>query len=453
MASYRTHVALTAATRANSALTVPATTAAGDIILVLLSLEDDVTPTAPAGEGYSQFLNIDNPAQPHDLWGFWKRADAGDAGQTHTFTHASTWAHPIMVVVQDALGSGDPTIVSVGNSGTGTTWTALAITTNANAFVAFIGASYQNTGGKTPPANADGLTWTERYDGAGDFNLYLATANDRTTSGTTNSKAATGGASVDWVAALVAIKDTDDGGSTVEAFGAATGQGSVAAIATAQHSSNAAAAGVASPAVVATAQHVSLASAAGVASVGASATVQHASTGAAAGQASVGAIHTASFAQTGAAAGQASAGAVAEVTSEGSVFGAAVGTCTVSAVATVQHSSTASAAGVAAVAAVGEVGIAGYGAATGGTVAGAVASVTTSINAYGAATGTAAVEIVATVQHQSYTSAAGIATVSAVAQIEGQYTGPGVLVFSDFSAASLPASNYAAAVLVTEDHE
>jgi hypothetical protein len=104
-----------AAPGATVTLVVPASVQAGDILLAMWHLEDNVntnpTFTAPSGEGYTAYSDAENTAPSPDFHhaAFWKIADSGDAGQSHSWSVSNcSWAGGFMVAIVGGPASGDP---------------------------------------------------------------------------------------------------------------------------------------------------------------------------------------------------------------------------------------------------------------------------------------------------------------------------------------------------------
>lgn len=195
-----------AGSRTNSACTVPAGTALNDIVLYCLDIEDDKAVTAPSG--FSLALNIDHPGQPVDLWVWWKRAGAGESGSYATAHSApSVWTQSWCGSFSGCLATGSPfAATSTGNTGTSTAPTATGLTPDSDgAMLIYAVASYQDQGLRSPPTG-----WSEQYDTTN--NLYIATLLQATAAATGNISSASN--SVDWMAALLALKDAAAGGAT-----------------------------------------------------------------------------------------------------------------------------------------------------------------------------------------------------------------------------------------------
>lgn len=183
-------------------LTAPATIQNNDILVIVLNIEDNVTPTPPTG--FTQWLNIDSPGSVDDLWIWWKRASSESGNYAITWT-GDIWSEGFMMCTRGAETSGTPQDPApTSNSGSGSTYTATGLTTTIDGdLIAYILGSYESMGAGVPPTGTT-PTFTERYD-SGD-NIYVATG-VMSPAGATGNKARTGG-SVNWLATLVSIKST-----------------------------------------------------------------------------------------------------------------------------------------------------------------------------------------------------------------------------------------------------
>jgi hypothetical protein len=101
------------------AIVVPSTVIAGDIIAAFWHAEDNGTTnptlTAPAGEGYTAYSDVENTSSTPDFHhkGFWKIADSGDAGQTHTWSVSNcSWLGAILVIISGGQSTGDPNVAT-----------------------------------------------------------------------------------------------------------------------------------------------------------------------------------------------------------------------------------------------------------------------------------------------------------------------------------------------------
>ena len=198
MASYRSHTSRSIQNVVNTVLTAPSGLADDDILVLAWSAENDTAPTPPAG--FTQLIDIDHAGVASDLWVWWKRA-ASESG-SYTITHLQGWTEAYLVAVQDASTTVDP-FVGTGNSGTGTTTTALGVTpAGDNAWIGFMASSRADAGAITPPSGST-PTFTERYNPG---NSFYAADGTLATAGATGDKTITT-ATTDWMAVLVVVED------------------------------------------------------------------------------------------------------------------------------------------------------------------------------------------------------------------------------------------------------
>jgi hypothetical protein len=206
-ASYRSHSTTTYANRTNTVLTEPAGIVNGDVLLLALLLAGTgtaPTPTLPAG-----FTVISGPTTISDGAGFgvvrrlaWKVA-ASESG-SYTITHTAYTSQAFMICVQGADTAATPQVTS--NQGTGSTTTALTLTTTTNdSWVGFWVHNWALYGlGQVPPTGTT-PTFTERSDLSTSL-MYLAEGVLATAGATGNKTHGNGNVSTDqWAAFLVAV--------------------------------------------------------------------------------------------------------------------------------------------------------------------------------------------------------------------------------------------------------
>lgn len=195
-AAFRSITSLSGATRTNSTLTAPSGLSNDDILVLILYMENNITPTPPTG--FAQWSQANNSTI--DTWIWWKRA-SGESG-SYTTTHASAWTEGALLAVSGATTSGTPEDPAPSaNTGNSTTITATGITTTLNDdLIIFVGASF-TTGSYTPPTGTT-PTFTERYDGAGDLNVDTG---GWASHGATGNKTQTSSGN-EWTGQLVSVK-------------------------------------------------------------------------------------------------------------------------------------------------------------------------------------------------------------------------------------------------------
>jgi hypothetical protein len=207
--SYVSGSSVSGTTATDCTFTAPASIQNDDILVIILELEDDVTPTPPSG--FSQWVDIDHSGQTMDLWVWWKRASA-ESG-SYTVSHASTWREGFMMAIRGAVASGDPADADQSeNQGTGTTGTATGVTTTVDGDeIVYALSTFTDMTAGTPPGGTT-PTFTERYDAGS--TLYVATG-ELGTAGATGNKARSAITSTQWLATLVSVKALVAGGATV----------------------------------------------------------------------------------------------------------------------------------------------------------------------------------------------------------------------------------------------
>lgn len=190
---------LTYATRTNSLLPVPASVAAGEVLVAYLYVDTtSVTVTPPTGFTALTFSPAFTLASPYmECHVYWKWATAADTG-TYTFSHSSTATQGVVERYTGCTLSGTPVEVlgCAVNATASTTSPAITGTTRFNnetlalsCFI-FTGVTWTTLSG-----------WTDAQNGAGQYNAVKAQA----TAGTTGSISATAGGSNSHIAALIAM--------------------------------------------------------------------------------------------------------------------------------------------------------------------------------------------------------------------------------------------------------
>lgn len=145
---------------------VPASVAAGDIIIVFLYKENTQTVTAPAG--FTEITPAATTTAPQEQHAYWKRATAADTG-TYSFTWSSPiWRDGVAVRITGALGVGSPIDVSnsAGRSTSGTTTPGVTVTTTGTDRLLLWSATSFTGGTWTVPST--GGTWTNLTSGTDD---------------------------------------------------------------------------------------------------------------------------------------------------------------------------------------------------------------------------------------------------------------------------------------------
>jgi hypothetical protein len=157
--------------RTSSAVPLPASTAADDVVVVYF-LQDQsgsplVTVSPPAGQGLAEvvFSPLLDTSSPLRLQVWWKRLTGADTG-SYTFTHASAGTEAIAMRYTGVQTSGTPietyptTGAVVNNTSTNTTPTVSGTTGGPDRLLLYIGGIFQTS------AFAPTAGWTERYDGS-----------------------------------------------------------------------------------------------------------------------------------------------------------------------------------------------------------------------------------------------------------------------------------------------
>src|SRR5262245_50902089 len=101
--------ALGAGNGTDAAIPVPASVASGDILVVTLHIESDLTITPPSGFAQKYLDEQNDGGGGFRHYTFWKRATGADAG-TYTFTWdgTSVWREGLASRITGAKSSGDP---------------------------------------------------------------------------------------------------------------------------------------------------------------------------------------------------------------------------------------------------------------------------------------------------------------------------------------------------------
>lgn len=199
-----TNTNTTAATRTNTTVTKPTGTVDGDVVLLILHIEDDIAPTAT---GFTQIANVDHPSVAMDLF-VWYKVASGE-GASWTITHASSWTQgaAIRVTGVDTADVID-TATSTTNTGTSTTGTALSITTdNANAGLS---AFYE-----TWEAGSSWATYSSPLVEELDASQFAAGVGVQAAAGASGNKTATptfgGGGLQHWATVFTALREASAG--------------------------------------------------------------------------------------------------------------------------------------------------------------------------------------------------------------------------------------------------
>jgi len=219
---YRPHTLTSYASRADTVMDKPATTAENDILIAALVRvasapgAADVVP--PAG-----FTKIGTTTSVADLGGtngrlelFWKRATASEPA-TYTFGQwASATTQGLMVAYSGCPASGDPIdVFSQNSASTGSTATALSVTTTqAQDNLLWLGHNWDASTTLTPPSGM-----TEKADSLLYFSEETITA-----AGATGNRTQTQASSNPWAVTLLALKGAS---GTAAAATALTGTASV----------------------------------------------------------------------------------------------------------------------------------------------------------------------------------------------------------------------------------
>lgn len=176
--AYVSSTTLVGGTRTNSTLTAPSSITNGNLLLLCLStgVAGGVTPTPPSGFAAITGSPLEIMVLP-DTWrtrlNVWWKIAASESGSYAT-SHASAYSEGIIV-----NWSGNHTTTPINptpstNNGTGSTTTALGITTATdNSGVVFASVAWDGQGGAAPTGSTP--TFTERWDGGSAGALYVAT--------------------------------------------------------------------------------------------------------------------------------------------------------------------------------------------------------------------------------------------------------------------------------------
>jgi hypothetical protein len=200
--AYRSQASTTYASRTNTVVTPPAGLIDGDIILAAIFVSATAPPpsvTPPAG-----FTAVSgSPTSVNDgttfgqLNVFWKRANS-ESGN-YTFTHTLASSQGLLIAISGAATSGSPIDAVSNNTGTGTTTTALSVTTTmASDLLVYMAHDWVGSGTLNPPTS-----FTERFDSI----VYDADVT-KSVAGSSGNVTQTNGNSAGnpWGAFLVAIK-------------------------------------------------------------------------------------------------------------------------------------------------------------------------------------------------------------------------------------------------------
>lgn len=161
-------------THTNSAVPVPASVAANDVILAIFhqdvsSSNTLVTITAATGftaVTFSPALQTTISEQT-GLYLFWKRATGADSG-TYSFTHTSTSTEAVAIRYTGCVTTGTPLEVlgsALSNTAVSTSPAVSGTTTQTNEMLVYAQNTW-GTGAATPPTG-----FGERYDGASDLEV------------------------------------------------------------------------------------------------------------------------------------------------------------------------------------------------------------------------------------------------------------------------------------------
>lgn len=202
MASFLADNFTAGSTRANTTLTKPAGTAAGQIMLIGLDLESGITPLPPPGWwllDYTEHLTAN-----FGRYIFWRRALATEPA-TYTVTHASTWAEGYIVTIQNVSASAIPVCGSVNQNTTNTASSPQVTSRGANAYIGFLCVTFSTPGALTPPTGST-PTFTEENDPNG--NVYYADGTLAAQGSTAASVTVTLGAGHGgWICNMIVIED------------------------------------------------------------------------------------------------------------------------------------------------------------------------------------------------------------------------------------------------------
>lgn len=196
-----------AAASGNVTPTLPASTAADDIAIIICCQADNVVSTVPAEYTIVDATN-NNGLNNERVWWAWARLVGGDANPLITHTAGDSIVARI-AVFRGVTTSGDPySVKSVNSTGASVTATALAvIPTDADSMIVLAGGQADNSAwsgysGTNP-------TFSEAIDNlttlGTDASIFMANG-IRTTADTTGDRTATATRSFQNVAYLIALK-------------------------------------------------------------------------------------------------------------------------------------------------------------------------------------------------------------------------------------------------------
>lgn len=200
----------------NSTFTAPSGIQDGDILLAVFRTGSTAAPAVTPPAGFTQLTGFPvsvSDASPFvsELHAYWKLA-SGESGD-YTFSHSAAFRGGMLYCISGAASSPFSPNPSV-NSGTGTSSTALGVTTTVdNSLVVF--ALQQWDAGALSPPGGNTPTFTERYD-IGNV-VYLADGVLATAGATGNKTISNANLSsnVQWNAALIALKPPAGGSGSL----------------------------------------------------------------------------------------------------------------------------------------------------------------------------------------------------------------------------------------------
>jgi hypothetical protein len=207
--AFRSISSTTYATRTNTTVTAPSGITNGDLLIFGIGIfgsgGEAVDPTPPAG-----FSLISGPSWPLQAveganeveTRIYSKVASGESGD-YTATHADASSQGWMVAVSDP----SVNFVITGQSGTGTTTTALSVTSaNNNALILFIVHDWLSNAADISVPTGTTPTFTERLDGA--TSLFYVATGVLGTAGATGDKTITNRNNIGdpWSAVLLAIE-------------------------------------------------------------------------------------------------------------------------------------------------------------------------------------------------------------------------------------------------------
>lgn len=218
-ASFRSASNTDWASRTNTTVTAPAGIQNGDLLLFGIATGMQTT-DAPDASPPADFVAVPGPTWPFEVTdgGFnmeirlWRKIASGESGN-YTATHSACESVGAMICVSGADATSPLVPNATANSGTGSTSTALGLTTAANgSLVIYWAYDWADTTNALSPPSGSTPTFIERIDtGAAADNVYVATG-ELATAGATGNKTQTNNSGTHaWMAFLIAVQPPTGG--------------------------------------------------------------------------------------------------------------------------------------------------------------------------------------------------------------------------------------------------